>query len=190
MSTTTETFRPELVPTWAKVAAWLAPLTTLPSITWRMQEILGGLITGGKPCVDPATTTIADKIYLIGLLPSLQLGLALLTIGLIRPWGETFPRWLPYIGGRRVRVGFAVGVAVTGAVLLLIIGTMMVLPQYPDALWNAMGRDGPPGAKPLPVGCEPPGWEVGRWYAPMVLWPPLLLAVTVHYRRRRSAVDG
>jgi len=39
-------------------------------------------------------------------LPSVQLGLALLTIGLIRPWGEVFPRWLPALGRQRAPVAF------------------------------------------------------------------------------------
>jgi hypothetical protein len=38
---------------------------------------------------------------------------------------------------------------------------------------------------PLPPGCSVPGWEVLRRYAPMLLWPPVLLALTWHYLRRR-----
>jgi hypothetical protein len=36
-----------------------------------------------------------EQLYLLAVLPAAQLGLALLTVGLIRPWGEVFPRWLP-----------------------------------------------------------------------------------------------
>lgn len=32
---------------------------------------------------------------------------AVLTLGLVRPWGEVFPRWLPWIGGRRVPLALA-----------------------------------------------------------------------------------
>jgi hypothetical protein len=59
-----------------------------------------------------------ERIYLLAVLPSLQLGLALLTVGLIRPWGEVFRRWLPVLGGRRVAVAVAVGAAAAGAVLV------------------------------------------------------------------------
>lgn len=189
MTTTPETFRPELVPTWAKVAAWSVPATTLPSIIWRMQEVVGGLVTGDNPCVDADTTPLGEKIYLVAGLPSVQLGLALLTIGLIRPWGEVLPRWLPFVGGRGVPVRFAVGAATTGVVLLLILWTFWAFPQLADALWSSMDMDRPPGAEPLPAGCEVPGWDVARWYLPMALWPPLLSAVTWHYWRRRSAVS-
>jgi hypothetical protein len=30
----------------------------------------------------------------------------------------------------------------------------------------------------------PPGWDVGVWYLPLLLWAPLVLAVTWDYRRR------
>jgi hypothetical protein len=46
---------------------------------------------------------------------SLPLGLgwvavagAVLTLGLIRPWGEVYPRWLPLVGGRRVPPALAI----------------------------------------------------------------------------------
>jgi hypothetical protein len=172
----TSTFRPELVPTWAKIAAWAVPLTTIPSIAWRMGNLVGGLITGDDPCIVQGAP-LWEKVYLLAVLPSVQLGLALLTVGLIRPWGEVFPRWMPALGGRRVPVAFAVAAATTGAVLVgvwLWIGVVMdLLGVQPTPL------------KPVPPGCSVPGWDVLRWYTPMFLWPPLLLAVTWHYLRRR-----
>jgi hypothetical protein len=33
----------------------------------------------------------------------------------------------------------------------------------------------------------PPGWEVLRWYLPLLLWGPLLLVITRDYRRRHRA---
>jgi hypothetical protein len=95
------------VPTWAKVAAWAVPLTTVPSIIWPMGSLLGGLVSGDNPCFGPGTP-IWEQLYLLAVLPAAQLGLALLTVGLIRPWGEVFPRWLSALGGRRVAVAFAV----------------------------------------------------------------------------------
>jgi hypothetical protein len=173
----TSTFRPELVPTWAKVAAWAVPLTTIPSITWRMVTVAGGLVSGDNPCVLPATP-LWERVYLLAVLPSAQLGLALLTVGLVRPWGEVLPRRLPLVGGRRVPVAAAVGAATTGAfALLTIFGLGVVL--------DLLGVQREP-LVPLPPGCAPPGWDVDRWYLPMLLWPPLLLAVTWHYLRRRT----
>ena len=40
---------------------------------------------------------------------------SVLTFGLIRPWGERFPRWVPVLRGRRVPVALAVVPAVTVA---------------------------------------------------------------------------
>ncbi len=40
-----------------------------------------------------------------------------LTLGLVRPWGERFPRWMAGLGGRRVPVGLAVVPASLVAVL-------------------------------------------------------------------------
>jgi hypothetical protein len=70
------------------------PLTTVPSIIWRMGSLLGGLVSGDNPCFGPGTP-MWEQLYLLAVLPAAQLGLALLTVGLIRPWGEVFPRWLP-----------------------------------------------------------------------------------------------
>ena len=171
------TFRSERVPTWAKVAAWAVPLTTIPSITWRMITVVGGLVGGGNPCVGPSVTSLGEAVYLVAVLPSVQLGLALLTVGLVRPWGEVLPRWIPVLGGRRVPLTLAVGAATTGAVLLaLVLGSGPVL--------DALGMPREP-LRPLPPGCTPPGWDVMRWYLPLYLWPPLLLAVTWHHLRRR-----
>jgi len=40
--------------------------------------------------------------YVLGL-TLILLGLGLLTLGLVQRWGEVVPRWIPVLGGRRVR---------------------------------------------------------------------------------------
>ncbi|GAB4001042.1 hypothetical protein GCM10029992_35160 [Glycomyces albus] len=177
-------FRAELVPTWAKIAAWTVPLTCVPSVTWRLVTAIDAVVDGG-PCMSE-DTPLWELIYVIAVLPTVQLGFALLTIGLIRPWGEVLPRWIPGLGGRRVPVGFAISAATTGAVLVAVVFTLGKFPDVMMSFWNQLGLDRPPGGRPIPEGCSRPGWEVLRWYLPMALWPPLLLAVTWHYRRRRS----
>ncbi len=101
-----------------------------------------------------------------------QLGLALLTFGLIRPWGEVLPRWAPAVGGRRVPVLLAAGLATAGALAV--------------AAFVVFAASGRPPSRELPPGCVPPGADVLAFYAPMALWPPLLLALTWHYVRRRT----
>jgi hypothetical protein len=60
----TSTFRPELVPAWAKVAAWAVPLTTIPSVAWRTVSLVGGLVSGDDPCFAPAAP-LWEKVYLL-----------------------------------------------------------------------------------------------------------------------------
>jgi hypothetical protein len=164
------TFRAELVPDWARITAWAVPVTVLPSAAWRLVNWFESLLRGGHPCAAPGDP-LWEKIY-VPSLSFVSLGLALLTLGLVRPWGEVFPRWLPGVGGRRVPTSFAVGAATTGALLvaaLIVYGTRAARP-----------------GNPLPPGCSVPGWDILVFYAPMVLWPPLLLAVTAHYLWRRT----
>ncbi len=51
---------------------------------------------------------------------------AVLTIGLIEPWGEVFPRWLPWIGGRRVPTALAIVPATLVSILVTSAGLMFV----------------------------------------------------------------
>lgn len=55
-----------------------------------------------------------------------------LTLGLIRPWGETFPRWLPVIAGRPVPVALAAipGGIVAGAVCAAAVPLLRTFAQY------------------------------------------------------------
>lgn len=48
--------------------------------------------------------------------------LAFLTIGLVRPWGEVAPRWIPLIGGRKVRPLAAIVPAALGSAVLTWLG--------------------------------------------------------------------
>ncbi|MEU8380691.1 hypothetical protein [Streptosporangium sp. NPDC048865] len=65
-------------------------------------------------------------IWLAGAgLASLGIGGAILTLGLVRRWGEVYPRWIPYLRGRRVHPRTAiipasvVSVVVTSAGLMI-----------------------------------------------------------------------
>lgn len=55
-----------------------------------------------------------------------------LTLGLIRPWGETFPRWLPVIAGRPVPVALAAvpGGIVAGAVCAAAVPLLRAFAQH------------------------------------------------------------
>lgn len=167
------TFQPELIPTWARLAAWAVPLTVLPSATWRLFMAVDAYVSGENPCIPP-NVSLTERMY-VPTLSFVELGLALLTVGLISRWGEVVPRWVPFIGARRIPVAAVVIAAVTGAVLTAF------------AIWGMTATYllGAEPLNPLPPGCTHPGWSVAILYLPTVLWPPLLLALTWHYFRRR-----
>ncbi|KAB1909939.1 hypothetical protein [Micromonospora sp. AMSO31t] len=152
-------------PGWAVRAAHLIPLLVLPSGLWRIALVAGLPI--GSP-VDPGP---GESVYIVSL-SLVSEGLALLSLGLVRPWGEVFPGWLPLVGGRRVPPPFAVTVATTGAVALTLI--------WAYAAWGlpANGND---------LNFTPAGFALLlACYAPLLLWGPLLLALAWSYHRRHS----
>ncbi|HLS14497.1 MAG TPA: hypothetical protein VK095_08265 [Beutenbergiaceae bacterium] len=67
---------------------------------------------------------------------------SVLTLGLIRPWGETFPRWLPVIAGRPVPVALAAvpGGIVAGAVCAAAVPLLRSFAQhaFTDTLASAL----------------------------------------------------
>lgn len=153
-------------PRWAVRTAHLIPLLTLPSGLWRI-ALVAGVPLGTVGVDEPIRGWLA--VYIVSL-SVLSEALALLSLGLVRPWGETFPRWLPLVGGRRVPPPFAVTAATAGAVALILI--------WGYAAVNLVLRDltgFTPGGFALMVAC----------YAPLLLWGPLLLALTAAYHRRR-----
>lgn len=156
---------------WAVVAAHLAPLVALPSGLWRLGLAFGasmGLMIDGKP----ASVGGWEIVSVIGLSVAAE-ATALLTIGLVRPWGELAPRWMPLVGGRRVPPRPVVAVALLGSLALM-------------SIWVRAGL-AYPGSK-LADGFVSSGWEAlfVASYAPLLLWGPLVAAATFDYWRRHS----
>ena len=155
-------------PRWATVAAHLAALAPLPSGVWRLALVLGfsgGYTEQGLVELDLGGWGTA---YVVGLTVLTELA-ALLTLGLVRPWGERVPSWVPALGGRPVPPLAAVVPAGVGAVLLLALWTPLLW------WWTLQHHD------MTPAGAT----AVGFLYLPLVAWGPLLVAVTVSYHRRR-----
>jgi hypothetical protein len=109
------------------------------------------------------------SLYLIGLSVLLE-GLALLTLGLVKPWGDVPPRWIPFVGGKPVRPLAVVIAAGAGAALLSLIWIPAAV------LWWFVDGDGALTGTARVV--------VGLLYVPMAAWGPLLAAVAVSYHRR------
>ncbi|GAA4902095.1 hypothetical protein LX16_0306 [Stackebrandtia albiflava] len=161
---------------WAVRVAHLIPLLVLPSGLWRIAVVLGvpvGFSPDG-PMGSGAVTT-GDAVYMIGLTVVAE-ATALMSIGLVRPWGEVAPRWIPGLGGRPVRPLAAVVTAYTGAGLVGLIvvwGTLAPLLGLGTDMLTGQGTA-------ILVACYLPLWG----------WPPLLVLLTREYHRRRTSASA
>jgi hypothetical protein len=147
------------------VAAHLVPLATLPSALWRLPLSFGfpmGIVGVHLQWWEP---------YYFVALSLVTEGAALLTLGLVQPWGERVPRWVPVLGGRRVPPPAAVVPAAAGAVAVQLIWAF-AFRNFPEMGDFHFSHD---GWRVLMLAC----------YVPLLLWAPLLAAVTVSYYRRR-----
>lgn len=162
------------VPRWARIAAHITAVTPLPSGVWRLCLAFG--FSGGYTAEGLAALSLSawGTAWLVFLSVSTELA-ALLTLGLVQPWGETAPRWIPFIGGKTLNPKVVTTVALTGALILFVLWTPFVFWwSFPHDDMTATGSD-----------------IVGGLYLPMVAWAPLLLAVTVdYYRRHQRCVSG
>lgn len=112
------------------------------------------------------------RSYLVALSVLTELA-ALLTLGLVQPWGEVVPRWVPHLGGRCIPPRPVVLIAFVGAAILLVPCTTFLF------WWNYDHSDMTPAGANM----------VGLLYLPLVAWAPLLAAVTVSYAKRHRAFE-
>ncbi|MFJ3861708.1 hypothetical protein ACIPRL_36490 [Streptomyces sp. NPDC090085] len=168
----------EPVPRWAVHAAHAIPLCVLPSGLWRVALVLG--LAGYDADYQWA---VWERPYVIGL-SVVSEGLALLALGLVRPWGEVVPGWVPKLGGRRIPVPAVVIPSALGAALIMMLCAYGVLNQifgFVEPL-NENGEGFPTSG--------PAAWALWTTYAPLLAWGPLLTILTVAYHRRRRADDA
>ncbi len=150
-------------------AAHAAAVCPLPSTLWRLPLIFGvsmGMDAEFMSSMD-AHPLWQRAAYLIGLAVITE-GSALRTLGLVRRWGETAPRWLPLIGGRDIPPAIVIVPATLGGIVATLFGSTLAL-TFPTNI-DAVN-----------------GWVVlmAACYLPLVAWGPLVLAVTLAYHRRR-----
>lgn len=154
-----------------------AALTLLPSGLWRITIAFGwdSGFAEGDP-LHHANFPGSTSFYLIGLSIFAEL-IGLLALGLVQSWGEAVPRWVPWLGGRRIPTTAAVVPASLGALAVTLITV------FGAFAWNDAGAMGAPES---PDGAK--YWIMTACYAPLLLWGPLLAVVTVAYylRRRRT----
>ncbi|MFG2090505.1 MULTISPECIES: hypothetical protein [unclassified Spirillospora] len=175
------------VPRWARIAALAVPFTVLPSGLWRIAAftfhlpIVSGRLRQGDTNGDlPSWVPLEVYVVLLSIVSEL---VAFTAIGLIARWGEVFPRWIPGLRGRRVPTMAAVIPAAVGAAILTVLWTVTVV----NCVVFQETIQGRPLENDAPIGFHDWKGVLGVVaYAPLVLWGPLLAAVTVAYYRRRT----
>ncbi|NIK60800.1 hypothetical protein [Kribbella shirazensis] len=163
------------VPRWAYLLAHAIPFLALPSGLWRLGLVFGssmGLLDdAGRPAY---LIGFGEKLYVVCLSIVSEL-VALTAVGLVSRWGEVAPRWIPFIGGRRVHPYAAIVPAVLGSLGLIAIWTYGFRDAFTDHFIPFSSTEW----KVLMIAC----------YLPLNLWGPALLVVTwAYYRRRVSAI--
>lgn len=156
------------VPEWAVRTARAIALLPLPASVWRLCLVFGadgGYTEAGKGALG-LDLVGSGGVVLICVVSEAA---ALLAFGLVRPWGEVVPRWIPLIAGRPVPRRAVVLTATFGVGALAALWT-------PLLCWWAVPHDDM---------TETGALVVGIIYLPLVAWAPLLAALTLSYRRRR-----
>ena len=174
------------VPRWARVAAYAVPLTVLPSSVWRIAACtFHAPIVRGDVVSDVTSSGVPGVplwLYVILLSIASEL-LAFTAVGLVSTWGEVFPRWIPGLRGRRVPALAAVVPAALGAAVLTLLWTWTAV-----SMSLGLRIDGRPACRDRSGELRRlEGPRRGRRYAPLLLWGPLLGAVTISYWKRAAA---
>jgi hypothetical protein len=162
--------QPESAARWGKWAVGVAIvvpcLYAVTRLAWAFGIPLGideRLVNGGAAGSGGTVAGAAFALAVVALCG------AILTLGLIRRWGEVFPRWLPIIGGTRVPLPLVIVPA--GLMSVLITGAGLTFIRL--TLTGVFRLDA--------------NWAVS---APMLVWPvwgSALAAATVAYYYRTRA---
>jgi hypothetical protein len=172
------------VPRWARNAAYAVPYTVFPSSLWRIAVCTFHLPIGrgqiGSGTASSGVPGVPLELYVIVLSVVSEL-LAFTAVGLVSTWGEVVPRWIPALHGRRVPTLAAVVPAALGAAALTLLWTWVAVSNSLGMRINGsqLGSD-----SPLSFG-DWKGLVATVAYAPLLLWGPLLGAVTISYWKRR-----
>ncbi|MFD3817073.1 hypothetical protein ACFWRZ_18560 [Streptomyces rubiginosohelvolus] len=118
--------QPSAAPRSVQLTSWAGTLAFLPYAAMKTYWASGGTFAGvtGEEMLAVSERNGASGIFLTleswGLDPTALLALlgVFLLWGLVRPWGQVFPRWTPFLRGRRVPRGLPLAPALLGAATL------------------------------------------------------------------------
>jgi hypothetical protein len=162
---------PEAAARWGAWATWIAVLLPLFYSVTRWAWALGIPLGVTSDFLREEAEETPMIWYAGAFLATIGALGGLLTLGLIRPWGERFPRWMGRLAGRRVPPRLAIVPASVIAILILETGIM----------YNRMAL----------TGVWDEDFRTGNWgtVLPEMTWPLWGLALgaatlAYHYRRR------
>ncbi|HJQ08568.1 MAG TPA: hypothetical protein VJ836_03765 [Candidatus Saccharimonadales bacterium] len=159
---------------WGHIATYIAVLAPLPYGLTRLAWALGiPLGIDQDILTQPLTARIGEAA-----LASLAIGGSVVTLGLIRPWGDIWPRWIPLLAGRRIPI--TIPALIGGLIAILITTGALALVRI--EIMGYLGLRVVPATPPTIT-----GWAAG---SPGWLWPfwgiALGVASLAYYYRRRS----
>jgi hypothetical protein len=159
---------PQSAGRWGRWATGIAIVVPVGYATTRVAWALGIPFGVSQRLLDE----IGEARYAGASLGLLGVGGAVLTAGLTRPWGETWPRWIPWLRGRRVPVAAAVIPASIVSFIVMSAGLMFVRLRLSGGLASAF-----PGETS----------DIAAWLPEMFwpLWALSLAAATYAYWLRR-----
>ncbi|GGU47828.1 hypothetical protein GCM10010274_40540 [Streptomyces lavendofoliae] len=125
---------PSTAPRLVRLAAWAGTVAFVPYAAMKMVWALGGTFAGitGEEMLAVSERNGASGIFLTleswGLDPTVLLAVlgVFLLWGLVRPWGQVFPRWTLFLRGRRVPRWLPLAPALLGAATLAPYGVVGV----------------------------------------------------------------
>lgn len=168
---------PPSVPGWARVAAHTIALCTVPAAIWRLGIVAQLPVGYDQSWIRRSQLDTVFGGFRMVLLSVVSELLALLAFGLVQRWGEVTPSWVPGLGGKWIPAWLPFVLATTGGVGLTLIWTVGV--PYAFVSGATFDAEAQPGL---------PNTVQQIAYAPMVVWGPLLVALALHYRKRRRGL--
>jgi hypothetical protein len=154
----------------ATLAAVLLPVPyEIVRWAWAFGIPLG--VSRGADTIEHATAQAKVGMFVLGLLPVVG---GILTHGLVRPWGETYPGFIRGKAGRRIAPAVAIVPGAIASILIITAGLVVYRQEINTRL------DRVPEPRP-----DIEGW--GAWL-PAWFWLPwgaaLAIATYAYYRRR------